>query len=59
MKRYADFIGIAAICLGIAVMAICYFAGFSSHNWTGFLALIFIIGGACYHFRRIKRASRY
>lgn len=59
MKRYADFIGLAAICLGIAVMAICYFTGLSSHNWIGFLALIFIIGGACYHFHRIKRASRY
>ncbi len=59
MKKHLRHLGICAICLGVALLAIGYCANLSFHNYTNLLSLILIIGGSVFHFYHIKKESRY
>ena len=41
--------GLAAICLGVLLMAVGYLLGWTNHNWVLFLALGLVIVGVIMH----------
>ena len=59
MKKYIGHAGIFSVCLGVVVLAVSFMTKLTGHNWISFLALVLIIGGSVFHFRQIKRKSKY
>ena len=56
---YMKYAGIAAIMLGVLLLVLGFFFGWTTHNWFLIPCLLFVIAGAIIHVVVMKKESKY
>jgi uncharacterized membrane protein HdeD (DUF308 family) len=59
MKKYIKYIGLPLVYTGVALLTVCYIAGWTNKNAPLFVGIILIIAGIAGHIYSVKKQSKY